>query len=93
VVDLVERALKVQMEWQAAAAKLPTGEILDDDAELSERIHMIDRGPLTPDHLREALRRYKKERTGGSAGVMGVSLSGLENTAPSSVARNMFRKM
>jgi transcription initiation factor TFIID subunit 11 len=94
VVDLIERALKVQMEWQAASAKLPTGQPTDDDAGLEDRLKMIDRGPLTPDHLREALRRYKKERVGASAGIMGVSLSGMENSAPKrSMAKNIFRKM
>jgi transcription initiation factor TFIID subunit 11 len=94
VVDLIERALKVQMEWQAAAEILPTGEKLDDEAQLTDRTKMVDRGPLTPDHLREALRRYKKERVGDSAGVMGVSLQGYENVgARREGARNMFRKM
>ena len=37
-------------------------------------VHERDRGPLTPDHLREALRRYKKDREGGGAGFMGMSL-------------------
>ena len=33
-----------------------------------------DRGPLLPDHLREALRRYKRDGEGGGAGLAGVSL-------------------
>jgi transcription initiation factor TFIID subunit 11 len=94
VVDLIERALKVQIEWQAASARLPTGEPLSNNAELAERTRPVDRGPLRPDHLREALRRYRKERIGESAGVMGVSLRGNENVAPRREgARNLFRKM
>ena len=31
-------------------------------------------GPLLPDHLREALRRYKRDGEGGGAGLAGVSL-------------------
>jgi len=41
-------------------------------------VHERDRGPLTPDHLREALRRYKKDREGGGAGFMGMSLMGTQ---------------
>lgn len=41
-----------------------------------------DRGPLLPDHLREALRRYKLGRSGGTVGFTGLSLEGRENTAP-----------
>lgn len=33
-----------------------------------------DLGPLLPDHLREALRRYKRDGEGGGAGLAGVSL-------------------
>ena len=33
-----------------------------------------DLGPLLPDHLREALRRYKRDGVGGGAGVGGTSL-------------------
>lgn len=31
-------------------------------------------GPLTPDDLREALRRYKRDGTGGGTGLQGMSL-------------------
>ena len=50
-------------------------------AGLSAEISECDRGPLLPDHLREALRRYKKRRGGGSVGFTGLSLEGRENTA------------
>ena len=50
-----------------------------------------DRGPLTPDHLREALRRYKKTRDGGSAGFAGLSMLGKEATASRAGGRCLFR--
>lgn len=46
---------------------------------LSKLVEECDRGPLQPDHLREALRRYKKSRSGGSVGFTGISLYGMEN--------------
>lgn len=50
-----------------------------------------DRGPLTPDHLREAVRRYKKDREGGSAGFVGRSLHGVERTASRTGGKRLFR--
>ncbi|KAA6406553.1 MAG: hypothetical protein FRX48_09718 [Lasallia pustulata] len=35
-----------------------------------------DRGPLLPDHLREALRRYKRDGEGGGAGLAGFAYKG-----------------
>lgn len=32
-----------------------------------------DLGPLLPDHLREALRRHKRDGEGGGTGLQGVS--------------------
>ena len=89
--ELIERARDVQLEWMAAAEKLPTGEQLDADAPLRDRIQERDRGPLTPDHLREALRRYKKDRDGGAAGFMGLSLQGVVYAAPKMGGRRLFR--
>ncbi|KAI9667167.1 MAG: hypothetical protein M1831_001344 [Alyxoria varia] len=51
-----------------------------------------DRGSLTPDHLREALRRYKKDREGGSAGHQGISLpGGMLGTASRTGGKRLFR--
>jgi transcription initiation factor TFIID subunit 11 len=63
------------------------GEVLPDDFGyvqpgawgLSKYVEECDRGPLQPDHLREALRRYKKSRSGGTVGFTGISLYGMEN--------------
>lgn len=58
---------------------------------LERDIEECDRGPLAPDHLREALRRYKKRRGGGSVGFTGLSLEGRETTAPRMGGRRIFR--
>ena len=50
-----------------------------------------DRGPLTPDHLREAWRRYKKDRDGGASGALGLSLASRETVAARAGGRRMFR--
>ncbi|KAK5116176.1 hypothetical protein LTR62_008502 [Meristemomyces frigidus] len=49
------------------------------------------RGPLLPDHLREALRRYKKRSAGGPVGFTGISLEGTVNSAPRMGGRRLFR--
>lgn len=51
----------------------------------------IDKGPLTPDHLREALRRYKRDREGEGTGYQGLSLYGTANTANRSGGKRLFR--
>ena len=55
------------------------------------KIEERDRGPLTPNHLREAIRRYKKDREGGSAGFQGLSMLGRETTASRVGGRRLFR--
>ncbi|MCJ1467508.1 transcription initiation factor TFIID subunit 11 [Pseudocyphellaria aurata] len=47
-----------------------------------------DLGPLLPDHLREAFRRYKRSGEGGGAGVGGVSVGlGIQGNAAARVAK------
>ncbi|KAK3679796.1 hypothetical protein LTR78_000172 [Recurvomyces mirabilis] len=58
---------------------------------LGLEIEEHNRGPLLPDHLREALRRYKKRRAGGPVGFTGLSLEGAQNTAPRMGGRRLFR--
>ncbi|KJX93852.1 hypothetical protein TI39_contig4246g00006 [Zymoseptoria brevis] len=58
---------------------------------LSKDIDDCDRGPLLPDHLREALRRYKRSRAGGSVGFTGISLEGRDGVAPKMGGRRMFK--
>lgn len=91
--DLVDRALDVQVEWLAAEDKLPTGETIPEDAAMKEKTKQENRGPLTPDHIREALRRYKKDNEGSSSGFLGLSLqaNGRENVAAKTGGKRLFR--
>lgn len=75
----------MQEEWIAASIELPTSEKntfssrsrKDAENDVAER----DKGPLLPDHLREALRRIKQDKEGGTTGFQGISLAGIENVA------------
>ncbi|KAJ9657312.1 hypothetical protein H2201_008216 [Coniosporium apollinis] len=58
---------------------------------LAEMIHERDKGPLTPDMLREALRRYKKDQEGGGTGFVGLSLEGRERAAVRTGGKRIFR--
>ena len=64
---------------------------VDESTGLQERLKMCDKGPLTPAHLREALRRYKRDRDGGGAGFAGMSLEGVERTAGRMGGKRLFR--
>lgn len=74
--ELIERAREVQMEEMCLKEKLPTGEPVPQEAGVKERTKEMDRGPIQPDHLREALRRYNRDREGGGAGFLGASMGG-----------------
>jgi transcription initiation factor TFIID subunit 11 len=89
--ELIETARRVQVEWMALQDTFPNGEAIPEDATLKEVIKPEWRGPLTPDHLREALRRMKKDRKGGAAGFMGVSLAGKVSSVPKMGGRKLFR--
>ncbi|KAL1302908.1 hypothetical protein AAFC00_003233 [Neodothiora populina] len=93
--EIVDRAREVQKEWVAAAEKLPTGDkneaAFGKDGEGEARVKEMDRGPLLPDHLREALRRYKLSREGGTVGFTGLSLEGKETVAARNGGRRLFR--
>ncbi|KAF2170920.1 hypothetical protein M409DRAFT_51160 [Zasmidium cellare ATCC 36951] len=58
---------------------------------LSKYLDECDRGPLLPDHLREALRRYKKSRNGGTVGFTGISLERPEVSAPRMGGKRLFK--
>lgn len=58
---------------------------------LSKYLDECDRGPLLPDHLREALRRYKKSRNGGTVGFTGISLERPEVAAPRMGSKKLFK--
>lgn len=62
------------------------------DGQMNENVvQERDRGPLTPDHLREALRRYKKDRDGGGVGFQGLSLQGRQAVAFRAGGKRLFR--
>ncbi|GAB7340529.1 hypothetical protein MBLNU457_6947t1 [Dothideomycetes sp. NU457] len=91
--EIVDRARGVQREWVAAMDKLPTGErnVMIGDGEGGAQVQERDLGPLTPDHLREALRRYKLDREGGTVGFTGLSLEGRESAASRNGGRRLFK--
>ena len=72
-------------------ANMPFWNEVPKDAGLKERLKEEDKGPLTPAHLREALRRYKRDREGGGAGFAGLSLEGPERTLARTGGRRLFR--
>ena len=80
----------------------PNGQHTGDDGEeappvleasmgVRRQIEEVDRGPLLPDHLREALRRYKKAQYGGTVGFTGLSLEGKDNAAARMGGRKLFK--
>jgi transcription initiation factor TFIID subunit 11 len=58
---------------------------------LAKFMDEVDRGPLLPDHFREAVRRYRKARDGGTTGFTGLSLEGRENAAVRAGGKKLFR--
>jgi transcription initiation factor TFIID subunit 11 len=64
---------------------------LGEEAGLQEKLKDEYKGPLTPAHLREALRRYNKDREGGGAGFAGMSLEGVERTLARTGGKRLFR--
>ncbi|KAF2718996.1 histone-fold-containing protein [Polychaeton citri CBS 116435] len=85
---IIEEARMVQAEWMVVEEKRPDGEPNEAFKQLTTK---RKRSPLLPDHLREALRRYKKRRTGGTVGFTGMSLEGREVAAPRMGGRRLFR--
>jgi transcription initiation factor TFIID subunit 11 len=70
--DMIEGARKVQSQWLEATGESQTG-LPSPPAEAdgpSQR--ETRRGPLLPDHLREAFRRHMLEGNGGLVGELGL---------------------
>ncbi|KAI9829691.1 MAG: hypothetical protein M1819_006062 [Sarea resinae] len=96
--ELIEKAREVQTQCLLAEAQAkdddrtpPTTQSSAKDPTENNPLHPLNRGPLLPDHLREALRRYKKEGEGGGAGFRGLSLGGVEETASRNRGRRLFK--
>ncbi|KAF6807370.1 hypothetical protein CSOJ01_08255 [Colletotrichum sojae] len=74
--ELIERARDVQGEWIKATgekqSELPTPPTTDENGEINQAAMDDKRGPLRPDHLREAWRRYKMSGDGGWVGIQGL---------------------
>jgi transcription initiation factor TFIID subunit 11 len=74
--ELIERAREIQSQWLAlsgddqVAGELPAA-TTDHERHLRAERNRTMRGPLTPDHLREALRRMRMEKAGG-VGLLGL---------------------
>lgn len=70
--EIIERARKVQTQWlELSGEDQTTGLPSPPPSEGEEKKKEVRRGPLTPDHLREALRRIKLECAGGP-GLLGI---------------------
>jgi transcription initiation factor TFIID subunit 11 len=103
--DMIEGARKVQAQWNYSDEELkeaikkkmeemstpPT----DIPAELINEVKRLPAGPLLPEHLREAHRRYKAGREGGSVGQMGLQQvqlhSGLSRFATKTGGKRLFK--
>lgn len=98
---MIEGARKVQNEWigsddllkeeiKKRMEKLPT---LPEEI-MNEKMN-LPRGPLEPDHLREALRRYKDRGQGGLVGQLGLwqaqNPSGVERFATKVQGKRLFK--
>ncbi len=106
--DIIESARRVQGEWiermdekqtdlptppsAADATSNPDGEAAarGKDTEADDR-----RGPLRPEHLREAVRRYRKGLEGGGVGMQWVyhqqQQGGVERFPTRTGGRRIFR--
>ena len=95
---MIEGARKVQTQWlktdiitdekeQAVRSLLPNSS--------AEGEEFKKRGPLLPDHLREALRRHKLSGEGGNTGLMGLwqqqASSGVERFGTRMGGKRLFK--
>ncbi|KAG0646573.1 Transcription initiation factor TFIID subunit 11 [Hyphodiscus hymeniophilus] len=102
--EMIEGARRVQEEWVGAddllketikrnMQKLPTPPE-DIRNEFMEESRDLPRGPLEPDHLREALRRYRARAEGGMVGQLGLwqhqSSSGVERFGTKIQGKRLF---
>jgi transcription initiation factor TFIID subunit 11 len=107
--ELIERARKIQTQWlelsgedQTTGLVSPPPSATEGEAEGEDSQKTVvrrvpeerRRGPLTPDHLREALRRYKLERQ-GAVGLLGLGrhqpMTGAERFGIKSMGKRFFK--
>jgi transcription initiation factor TFIID subunit 11 len=77
--EIIESARKVQLQWLEASGESQTGLQSPPPSDNDDPERERPRGPLTADHLREALRRYKLERKSGNVGLMGLARQQMSN--------------
>lgn len=98
--EMVEGARRVQTQWLEASGEdqttgLPSPPAENGTVKEKEKEKETRRGPLLPDHLREALRRLKLERDGGLSGQLGLwqlqQSSGVERFGAKSMGKRLLR--
>lgn len=70
--EMVAGAVRVQKEWIEATGELQTRLDPAEHERFARSEKEIRRGPLQPEHLREARRRYRAEMEGGLAGQLSL---------------------
>lgn len=104
--ELIEGARKVQDQWLEATGEsqvppdyiqptAPAPPVTEDAQPVALTEKEKRRGPLTPDHLRESLRRYKAANSGGLAGQLNLwqlqQSSGVERFASKVQGKRLFK--
>jgi transcription initiation factor TFIID subunit 11 len=99
--EMIEGARQVQDQWIGAddllkeEIKMKMDKLPTPPAEIMEEEKLLPRGPLEPDHLREAHRRYKVKGQGGLAGQLGLwqlqQSSGVERFATKVQGKRLFK--
>ncbi|KAI9676373.1 MAG: hypothetical protein M1817_000530 [Caeruleum heppii] len=101
--EIVEKAREVQREWLLASSSSfssPSSSTTSDhitslsSTSLTKGESNLDAEapPLLPDHLREAMRRYRRDREGGGSGLRGFSLTAMGGGfATGTGGRRLFR--
>jgi len=93
--EIIEGARKVQTEWLEKSGESQTG-LPSPPAEGNAPVEKEKRrGPLHPDHLREAFRRHLMEADGGLVGQLGLwqlqNHSGVERFAVKVQGKRLFK--
>lgn len=92
--EIIELARRVQLQWLEVSDESQTGLPSPPFSETETRKEPR-RGPLTAEHLREALRRYKLERKAGNVGLLSLpkqqSSSGVERFGLKALGRRLLK--